>query len=151
MDFCIFLGNTEENPKQEDKLIGRFAGQVEGIVVGSSRLSDERIYAHAAQPPLVLIIRDVEGIPRVLIDSGSGVRLAVEHLAKLGHRGIVYVSEPANSWPNKQRRNAIRSAASGLKVEIETVVALLASFSSGRNAVSAILATGRRQRLPSMT
>ncbi len=141
-DFCIFLGNTEENPKQEDKLVGRFAGQVEGIVLVSSRLSDERIRAHAAQLPLVLINRDVDGIPRVLIDSSSGVRQAVEHLAELGHRKIVYVSGPANSWSNKQRRTAIRSAASGLKVDIETVPAVLASYTSGRNAVSAILATG---------
>ncbi len=141
-DFCIFLGNTEENPKQEDKLVGRFAGQVEGLVLASSRLTDERIRAHAAQLPLVLINRDIEGIPRVLIDSGSGVRQAVEHLAKLGHRRIVYVSGPSNSWSNKQRRTAIRTAASKFGMEIEIVPAVLASYNSGRNAVGAILASG---------
>jgi len=141
-DFCIFLGNTEENPKQEDKLVGRFAGQVEGLVLASSRLSDERIRAHAGKLPLVLINRDLDGIPRVLIDSGSGVREAVEHLARLGHRKIVYVSGPSTSWSNKQRRSAVRAAASSLGIEAETVPAVLPSYNSGRNAVGAILSTG---------
>lgn len=141
-DFCIFLGNTEENPRQEDKLVGRFAGQVEGLVLTSSRLSDERIRAHASQLPLVLINRDLEGIPRVLIDSGSGVRQAVEHLAQLGHRKIVYVSGPSNSWSNKQRRAAIRTAAASFRMELVVVPAVLPSYSSGRNVVDAILSAG---------
>lgn len=140
-DFCIFLGNTEENPKQEDKLVGRFAGQVEGFVLASSRLSDERIRAHAALHPLVLINRDVEGIPRVLIDSGPGVRQAVEHLAELGHKKIVYVSGPTNSWSNKQRRNAVRSAATKLGMEAEIVPTSTPTFNAGKAAVPSILAT----------
>lgn len=141
-DFCIFLGNTEENPKQEDKLVGRFAGQVEGLVLASSRLSEERIRAHANLLPIVLINRDIEGIPRVLIDSSSGVREAVEHLAALGHGKIVYVSGPAASWSNKQRRTALRQAATRLGITVETVAAILPTYSAGRNAVSAILASG---------
>lgn len=141
-EFCIFLGNTGESPKQEDKLVGRFAGQVEGLVLASSRLSEERIRAHAAQLPLVLINRDIEGIPRVLIDSGPGVREAVDHLARLGHRKIAYVSGPANSWSNNQRRNAIRSAAAPAGIEVEIVAAALPSYESGRNVVKAILSTG---------
>lgn len=141
-DFCIFLGNTEENPKQEDKLVGRFASQVEGLVLASPRLSDERIRAHASQLPLVLINRDLDGIPRVLIDSSSGVREAVEHLFKLGHSKIAYVSGPSTSWSNKQRRSAMRSAASSLGIAMEIVPAVLPSYKSGRNAVGAILATG---------
>lgn len=141
-DFCVFLGNTDEDPKQEDKLVGRFAGQVEGLLLVSSRLSDDRIRAHAAQRPLVLINRDVEGIPRVLIDSSSGVREAVSHLAELGHRKIVYVSGPTTSWSNKQRRAAAQSAAKKFGITVETVPALLPSFDSGRNAVGSILNTG---------
>ncbi len=141
-DFCIFLGNTGESPKQEDKLVGRFAGQVEGLVLASSRLSEDRIRAHAEKLPLVLINRDIAGIPRVLIDSSSGVRQAVEHLAKLGHRRIAYVSGPANSWSNKQRRAAIRSAATPAGIEVDIVAAALPSYESGRNVVQAILSTG---------
>ncbi|EIM30538.1 LacI family DNA-binding transcriptional regulator [Microvirga lotononidis] len=141
-DFCVFLGNSDEDPKQEDKLVGRFVGQVEGLVLASSRLSDERIRAHAAQRPLVLINRDVDGIPRVLIDSGSGVREAVAHLAELGHRHIVYVAGPATSWSNKQRRLAVRKSAERLRLKVDIVASVVPSYEAGREAVAAVIATG---------
>lgn len=141
-DFCVFLGNSDENPQQEDKLVGRFSGQVEGFVLASSRLSDERIRTHAARRPVVLINRDVEGIPRVLIDSGSGVAEAVAHLAGLGHRKIVYVSGPHGSWSNKQRQAAVRRTVRELKLDVVIVPAETASFESGRRVTPQILATG---------
>jgi LacI family transcriptional regulator len=141
-DFCVFLGNSDEDPKQEDKLVGRFVGQVEGLILASSRLSDERIRVHAAQRPLVLINRDVDGIPRVLIDSGSGVREAVAHLAELGHHHIVYVAGPATSWSNKQRRLAVRKSAERLRLKVDIVAAIVPSYDAGREAVAAIIATG---------
>jgi LacI family transcriptional regulator len=141
-DFCVFLGNTDEDVRQEEKLLGRLAGQVEGILLASPRLSDERIRAHAAIKPLVLINRDVPGIPRVLIDSGSGVAEAVAHLAGLGHRRIVYVSGPAASWSNRQRRAAVRKAASELGLEMQMLPAQVPTYEAGQRVVPAILATG---------
>ena len=141
-DFCVFLGNSDEDPKQEDKLLGRFSGQVEGLILASSRLSDERIRAHAALRPLVLINRDVAGIPRVLIDSGSGVGEAVAHLAELGHHRIAYVSGPAASWSNKQRRAAVRKAAERLGLTVEVVAAPVPTYEAGWHAVAAIVASG---------
>ena len=110
-DFCVFLGNSDEDARQEDKLIDRFMTQVEGLLLVSSRLSAERIQIHAQRRPLALINRDVSGIPRVLIDSTIGVRDAISHLFELGHRSIAYVSGPQSSWANRQRRNAFRLAA----------------------------------------
>ena len=37
------------------------------------------------------------------IDSPAGVAQAAEHLISLGHRDIVYVSGPENSWSNEAR------------------------------------------------
>ena len=67
LDFCVFLGNSDENPAQEEKLVSRFATQVEGFILASSRLSDERIRFQAARRPLVLINRDIKGIPTALV------------------------------------------------------------------------------------
>ncbi len=141
-DFCVFLGNSDEDPKQEEKLVSRLLGQVEGVVLASPRLSDERIRAHAAAKPLVLINRDVRGIPRVLIDSGSGVSQAVDHLAEAGHRHIVYVSGPSTSWSNKQRRAAVKKACARLGLDMAIVAAQVPSYEAGRRSVSAILASG---------
>lgn len=141
-DFCIFLGNAGEDAVQENTLLKRFAGQVEGFVLASSRLSDQQIRDHASLHPLVLINRDVEGIPRVLIDSGTGVWQAVEHLARLGHKKIVYVSGPATSWSNKQRSEAVYDASQKYGLEAQTVPTIVPSFDAGKKAVDAILATG---------
>jgi LacI family transcriptional regulator len=141
-DFCVFLGNSDESWRQEDKLVDRFLSQVEGLMLCASRLSEERIRAHAKKRPLVLVNRDVPGIPRVLIDSAIGVREAIGHLAELGHKHIVYVSGPATSWSNQQRRAAVRHGARHYHLEVSIVAARVPSYESGRAVVPDILATG---------
>ena len=141
-DYCVFLGNSDEKPKQEDKLIGRFGGQVEGFLLVSSRLSDEQIVDHAARRPVVLINRDVEGIPRVLIDSATGVTEAVEHLASLGHKKLVYVGGPHGSWSNKQRRAAVRRSARALGLEVVVIANEFAAFEAGRRVTPSVLSSG---------
>jgi LacI family transcriptional regulator len=137
LDFCVFLGNSDENPEQEEKLVSRFSTQVEGFILASTRLSDERI--RAARRPLVLINRDIAGIPRVLMDSGTGVAEAVDHLASLGHERIAYVSGPKNSWSNAQRRAAVQRRAKLHKLQVLIVPAQMASFETGYAAAPAIL------------
>ena len=141
-DFCVFLGNTDENWRQEDKLLNRLAGQVEGVVLVASRLTDERIRAHANSRPLVLINRDLANLPRVLIDSALGVKQAVVHLAELGHRNVTYVSGPSSSWSNQQRRAAVYSSAKAFGMEVTTIKARVPTHELGRRIVPEILATG---------
>lgn len=105
-------------------------------------MTDERIRAHARKLPLVLINRDIEGIPRVLIDSSAGVRQAVDHLATSGHRRIAYASGPAASWSNKQQRAAIQAGATAHQMELSIVPTLAPTYQAGREAVPAILETG---------
>ena len=111
-------------------------------MLASSRMSDDLIRAHAERRPLVLINRDVPGIPRVLIDTTRGVTDAVDHLAALGHRRIAYLSGPAGSWSNTQRKRAVRRAAQRRGVAVQTLAARRATFEAGRQSVSALLASG---------
>lgn len=141
-DYCVFLGNSDESGEREDGLVGRFAGQVEGLILASSRLPEARIRALAAMKPLVLVNRDVAGIPRVLIDTAGGAADGVRHLVALGHRRIVYVTGPAVSWSNEQRRIAVRRAAAAAGVEMVALPAVRPSFEAGRKAVAAILQSG---------
>ena len=138
-DFCVFLGNSDEDARQEDKLIDRFMTQVEGLLLVSSRLSAERIQVHARRRPLALINLDVPGIPRVLIDSTTGVRDAMSHLADLGHKRIAYVSGPQNSWANRQRRNAVRLAARKYDMSVEIISPAIPSYDTGRAVVPQLI------------
>lgn len=139
-DFCVFLGNSDEEPRQEDKLLDRFAGQVEGVILVSSRLSEESIRRHAARLPLVLVNRDVKGIARVLIDSSIGVAEAVHHLAELGHKRITYLAGPRQSWSNKQRQATVRRVGKLLGIEVATLQPRAATLESEPGLLADILA-----------
>jgi LacI family transcriptional regulator len=141
-DFCVFLGNSNEDPEREDRLLARFSGQVEGVVLVSSRLSEERIRGHAARRPLVLVNRDIKGIPRVLIDSGPGVVEGVAHLHALGHRAIAYVSGPRQSWSSRQRQRAVTREGGRLGMDVPVVTTPAPLHQAGREAAPRILASG---------
>jgi LacI family transcriptional regulator len=139
-DLAVFLGDSDESAEREAKLIARLAPQVEGFVLASPRLSEELIRELAATRPVVLVNRDLEGIPRVLIDSSGGMTEAVMLLKKLGHQRIAYLAGPRDSWSDQQRREVLTSAASGLTVEVIEVGR--PSYAAGRDSVSAIVRSG---------
>ncbi|MFC1432544.1 LacI family DNA-binding transcriptional regulator [Streptacidiphilus sp. N1-3] len=140
--FSVFLGNADEDPAREHKLLGQLAKQVDGIVLASSRMTEELIREHAERRPLVLVNRDVAGLPRVLVDSAGGVAQAVEHLAGLGHRHIAYLNGPSRSWSNTQRRRTVQRTAERLGRSVSMVAARLSSYEAGRRAVPALLDCG---------
>jgi LacI family transcriptional regulator, galactose operon repressor len=140
--FAVFLGDSDEDAEREDVLLRQLSAQVEGFVLVSSRMSEDRIRDHAERRPLVLVNRDVAGIPRVLIDTTYGVSQAVEHLAELGHRRIAYLNGPVGSWSNAQRKRAVRAAAGRRGIAVEPLAARRPTFEAGRHSVPALLASG---------
>lgn len=143
-DFCVFLGSSGESTEREHKLVERLSGQVEGIILVSSRQPDEQIVDLSERLSLVLVNRDIADIPRVLIDSAGGTLEAIDHLATLGHRQVAYVSGPPGSWSNAQRQKAVRRGASRHKMSMRTVACRAASFDAGSECVDAILSLGTR-------
>lgn len=138
-DFCVFLGDSDETAAREEMLAQKFAVQVAGFVLASPRSPAERIHALASRRPLVLVNRDVRDVPRVLINTAGGMRDAVAHLASLGHKDIVYVAGPANSWSNQERRKAARQAAEQNGIRLEVVPAGEPTYAAGEKAAGKIL------------
>lgn len=141
-DFCVFLGNSNEDPAQEARLITRFMAQVEGLIIASSRLTDAELQDFAARSPIVLVNREVGDLPHVLIDSGTGVTEAVEAMHRLGHRSLAYVSGPANSWSNALRFKAASEAAQRLGMAFSSLPAQVPGYDAGLGAAEEILASG---------
>ncbi|MCL2551086.1 MAG: LacI family transcriptional regulator [Actinomycetia bacterium] len=141
-DLAVFLGDADESAEREAKLAARFSPQVDGFILASPRLSAERIWELADKRPVVLVNRDVEGIPRVLIDSSGGMTEGVVHLKRLGHRRIAYLAGPRDSWSDQQRRSAITRAAAAAGMEVEVIEVGRPSYTAGRSAVSALVAAG---------
>jgi LacI family transcriptional regulator len=140
--YCIFLGDSDEKPEREAQLVERFTHQVSGLILVSSRLREAQIREHARRLPLVLINQDFPEMLRVLVNSAAGVTDAVRHLDELGHRHIIYLSGPAISWANRQRRSALRQAAAKAGMKVTAVSAHKSTHEAGRRSVRQILATG---------
>ncbi|WP_244510771.1 LacI family DNA-binding transcriptional regulator [Microvirga guangxiensis] len=132
--YAVFLGDSDEQPEREDMLLTKMATQVEGFILASPRLDEKRVRAHAARRPLVLINRDIEGLPRVLMDVSAGITAAIEHLASLNHRRIAYVSGPPASWANQQREQAAIRAAEKFAIHLTAVPAYHPNHEAGRRA-----------------
>jgi LacI family transcriptional regulator len=141
-DYCLILGDSNEDPEREDLLAGKLAVQTEGLVLASTRLSVERLRAHAERRPLVLVNRDVGGIPRVLIDTATATISAMEHLVQFGHTRVAYVGGPATSWSNRQRRQAVNQAAKQLRVEAIMIQSRRPTYAAGLASTEMVLASG---------
>ncbi|MET0428620.1 MAG: LacI family DNA-binding transcriptional regulator, partial [Microvirga sp.] len=132
--YAVFLGDSDEQPGREDVLLTKMAAQVEGFVLAAPRLDEKRVRAHAARRPLVLINRDIAGLPRVLMDVGTGITAAIAHLAGLDHRHIAYVGGPPASWADQQRLQAATRTAETFGIRLTTVSARHPSHEAGRRA-----------------
>lgn len=139
-DYLVFLANTEENPRTEEDLIRAMAKQVDGMVLASSRMTDAQLEQFLPHTPTVLLNRRVPGSPAVLMDSGDGVRQAVEHLAALGHRRIAYLAGPRNSWSNRDRRRGLRAATRAFGVHAVELGPFVPLFEAGLQAADLALA-----------
>lgn len=137
--FSVFLGDSDEDPSRELRLVNKLLMQVEGFILASSRMQNEQILALGQRQPVVLINRDTAGLPRVLIDPVAGIDAAVTHLANFGHKSLVYVSGPAASWSDQQRHQAVEQASTRHRIRIQSVHARHPSFDAGREITGRIL------------
>lgn len=140
--YAVFLGDSDEVADREANLTSRLSAQVEGFVLAAPRLDEQSIRELDASRPVVLVNRDIEGLARVLIDPSGGLDEAVAHLYQLGHRSVVYLSGPRESWSDQQRRAALIRASERVGLEVMTQELGRPSSAAGRDAVGGILASG---------
>jgi len=94
------MAETRDDSERLEMLLNVLVGRrVEAIVTTAAREQDERLLRTAAESgtPVVLAVRTAGGtrLPSVLGDDPRGVRLAVDHLAALGHRSCAQLRGPA--------------------------------------------------------
>lgn len=117
-DVAVLFASSDQDPATEQNLVRRMARQVDGVVLGSPSMTDDQLRALAGQTTLVLLNREVPGIPSIVMDAADGMRQAIEHLAALGHRRCAYLGGPRMSWANRARRAGLAEAAERHGTEI---------------------------------
>jgi DNA-binding LacI/PurR family transcriptional regulator len=116
---------------------------VEGLIAVDTALSE------GVQVPLVAVSghRDVPGVTNIVLNHERGATLALEHLAKLGHRHVAFIKGQEFSSDTVVRWDSVRRAAAkfGIAIKERLVVQLEGESSSpelGYLATHKLLASG---------
>jgi LacI family transcriptional regulator len=141
-EYTLLLVNAEESSRQEWEQIQRLSPAVDGFVLAASRLPDENLRQVAAQRPVVLISRELPGLASVVLDHVEGCRQIVAHLASLGHRELVYLAGPLNSWMAHTRWTALQAAAGQIGMTARRTGPFTPKASQGGAAADAALNDG---------
>jgi LacI family transcriptional regulator len=96
--YVALIGNTDSDPERERLVFEQMrARHVDGFVLATAQLRNPLLAEAArAELPVVLMNRMAEdySFPSVSVDNDRGVRMAIAHLAKLGHRHIAHIAGP---------------------------------------------------------
>lgn len=97
------LAITDGDPNRELALVRHLHGlHIEGLIVGpvySQRALEEHREILRGSIPIVAFGSNIQGFDVVSVDHAAARRLAVEHLAELGHRRIGYLCLPDEAGP----------------------------------------------------
>lgn len=143
LGFTVFTIDSEEHLEEEFPAVRAMAEQVDGLVVASPRMSDAELIKLQEIVPLVLINRDVDDVPAVLLSAKTGMTQAVEHLVALRHHQLVYLSGPEASFSTADRRACLRAAADRAEVDVLELGPFEPTYAAGLRAGDLFLATGR--------
>ncbi|HEV8230118.1 MAG TPA: LacI family DNA-binding transcriptional regulator [Candidatus Limnocylindria bacterium] len=111
--YAVLLGDASVRTATEDLLVKRLLERrVDGLIVASSRTTDEYAAQLKSEDIPVVCINGPIGqfAHAVQIDHRAGARLAIRHLAGLGHRRIAHITGPAGVPTRKERLGSYRAA-----------------------------------------
>ncbi len=125
----ILLTSTVHDPKRMELAVRRMIERrVDGVAILTFGMEDALIDdLRFRKVPLVFV--DVgpqaAGVTNIRVNYQQGIREAVNHLAKLGHKRIAFVAGPENLKSAMARRTAFEAAMqeNGLAVDPELIVA----------------------------
>jgi DNA-binding LacI/PurR family transcriptional regulator len=141
-DVAVLFANSDEDPATEEYLARNMARQVDGLVLCSPGMTDEQLRDLAGQTSIVLLDREIDGIPSVVMDSPGGMRQAIQHLAALGHRRCAFIGGPRDSWSGSARRRGLRPAAEQHGIDLVEFGPFPPRFEGGLQGADLALAAG---------
>ena len=128
-----------------DKLIAR---GVDGLVLATVTLNDPVVgHCLAASVPVVLVNRSDAGrkLPAVVTDDEAGMRLAVDHLAGLGHIHIGHIAGPQDVSTGALRRAGFKAATARAGLPVQNIMIETAhAYTREEGRLAALRLLGRR-------
>ncbi|MFN4098466.1 MAG: LacI family DNA-binding transcriptional regulator [Pararhodobacter sp.] len=122
--------------------------RADGLIVFDGTLPAKDLRGDRFSPPVVLVCEWIEGIgaPTIRIDNVAGARMAVAHLAGLGHRRIGHLRGPHGNVLAQARAEGVRAelASRGLAVRDDWVFRGDFTLESGLRCAQAWMAMADR-------
>ncbi len=147
-DYAVLITDTENTPLAEGELVGNFTqGRVDGVISLDGSLAPQTLdqcHHQGVADRIVFLCEWVNGaeFPIIMCDNAEGSRLAIRHLAELGHRKIAHVTGPAGNVLTAERRKGMieERARLALPARDEWIIRGDFSLGSGHMAAECILA-----------
>jgi LacI family transcriptional regulator len=122
--YTTLIVNTDNDPERERAALATMRERhIDGFITATARLEGHLLSGFAlAGTPIVLVNRGLEdgSLPMVGIDDRAGARLAVEHVAALGHRAIAHIAGPQTTSTGHQRYLGFRDALQRLDIDLDS-------------------------------
>ncbi|WP_341946901.1 LacI family DNA-binding transcriptional regulator [Microbacterium sp. LWH11-1.2] len=131
----IVLFDADEDLRREREQIEQ-ARKLDGMLLCSPRLPDEEVLALVGGTPYVVVNRQIDGAPCVVMDTEHGPTQAIEHLVALGHQHVAYASGPRGSWADARRFDTISRACERHGIRLTRLSHHAASIQGGRAAAA---------------
>nr|WP_255672692.1 LacI family DNA-binding transcriptional regulator [Glycomyces amatae] len=140
--FTLVFADSQESSELEHTTAERLQSYVDGLLLVASRLDDRRIQELSSVKPVMMVNREVPGIPAVVPDVRPGITDALGRLRRLGHRRIAYLSGPQLSWLNGQRWQTLFELAVEWDMSIVEVKSTAPTREGGAEAFQRVKAAG---------
>jgi LacI family transcriptional regulator len=142
--WVAFLANTGESPARQDRFIERMREhRVDGLLLCPAEGTDPEIIERLQRfgVPVVQVLRELgrRTNDHVGADFCLGMRIAVEHLIKLGHRRVAFVGGGRHASPARDRAQAYRETLARHGLPVGPTVDCLPTHEEGERAVGRLI------------
>jgi LacI family transcriptional regulator len=141
--------NTDNDPGRERAQIELLRSrQVEGLIVATALVHHPLLEQLRREGVVMVMVNrrpDGVDVPSITPDDASGVELAVQHLADLGHRRIAHLAGPSNTSTGVVRARSFRSTVRDLGLDADPALVATCPYwseASGAEALRALLDSG---------
>jgi LacI family transcriptional regulator len=129
--YVALIGNTDADASRERLIFEQMrARHVDGFVLATATLHDRLLAeAAAADVPVVLMNRLSQdySFSSVSVDNEQGARMAVTHLARLGHTRIAHIAGPQVASTGESRLQGFRDGMAAHQLEVREDLIMYAS------------------------
>lgn len=139
--YLLVLCHTSETGEREQAALDRVQPLVSGVLLAGPRMSDAAVRRLARKSAVVVLNRAMSDVQSLVPDTEQASRLALAHLAELGHLSFTFLAGPADSWIAAERWRTLRAAAAEVGVRARRVGPFSPTRDGGRAAAAQVRST----------